>query len=328
MTLTVGIVGGGPWGISLARAVARTGTEVTHFTRRDTKKTQLIHHTTSYAEVAKAKLIILAVPSNVAREVLRGLGDHLDGSHLVVHGIRGLAPLEFEASDTPPPSSRSGGAHAKPADPLPTISDIVREETPVRRLGALGGPVQADELHHGTASALVVGSHYQEVTSAVVKAFSGPWLRVYPTHDLRGVELASAMVGCMSVGVGFAKAAGAGPGLLAVLISRAVHDAGRIAAVAGAEEPTIYGLPGYGDLLASIALDRRPEVVVGRSLAQGKSLDEAIAAAELRVEAVALIPRLVAFARARGIQAPAFEGLARMLSGERGEEILGRFFQG
>ncbi len=316
MTVKVGIVGGGPWGEALARAVARSGNEVTMHTRRETKERRLIKVTQSYEEIAEAKLLVLATPSSVVTEVARALGDHLDGSHLVVHGIRGLAPI-----------TQTGGVDA--VDTLRTVSDVLREETPVRRLGALGGPVQADELHPGTASALVVGSHYPEVCAAVTTAFSGPWLRVYSTHDLRGLELASAMVGCMAVGVGYAKEGGAGPGLLAALISRAVHDAGRLAVLAGAEEPTIYGLGGYGDLLSSIALDKRPEVALGRALAQGKSIAQAIEAAQLRVEAVALIPRLVAFARARGVQAPAFDGLSRMLEGKhKPEENLGKFFHG
>lgn len=300
----VGIVGGGPWGIALSRAAARTGAKVVLHTRRDSKEGRLIHTTTDYAEIAKNRLLILAVPSTFARDVARSLGDHLDGSHLVVHGVRGLG---------------SG-------DDLSTISDILREETPVRRLGALGGPVQASELHQGKASTLVVGSHYPEVTTAVTQAFNGPWLRVYSTHDLRGLEWASAMVGCISVGVGFARAAGAGPGLVAALISRAVHDAGRIAMVAGAEEQTLYGLGGYGDLLASIALDDRPEVLLGRALGQGKSLEEAKNEAGLRVEAVELIPRVLGFAKRHGLVVPAFEGIARMLEGHSGQEILGKFF--
>ncbi len=300
----VGVIGGGPWGVALARAAARAGSQVTLMSRRAEKDGRLIQVTDSYQEIAKNRFLVVAVPSDVVRDVAHALGNHVDGAHMVVHGIRGLGRERLE-----------------------TISDIFREETPVRKLGALGGPVQVDELHTGTASAIVVGSYYPEVNAIVTKSFSGPWLRVYATSDLRGLEWASAMVGCMAVGVGFAEAAGAGPGLLAALISRAVHDAGRIAVLAGAEEPTIYGLGGYGDLLSSIRQGSRPEVVLGRALAAGKSIPEAVEEAKLRVEAVALIPRIVAFAKQKGVQAPAFEGLARMLDGERGEEILGKFFQ-
>lgn len=299
----IGVVGGGPWGVALARAAVRAGSKVTLHTRRESPDSRLIRTTTDYGEVAKHRLLILAVPTEAAAEVARALGDHLDGSHIVIHGVRGLA-----------------------YDDLSTISEIVRRETPARRLGALGGPVQADELQRGTASALMVGSPFPEVQRLVAKTLEGPWLRVYPTADLRGLEWSSALVGCLAVGLGFAQAGGAGPGLLAALISRGMYDASRIAVLAGAEEQTIYGLGGYGDLLASIALENRPEVVVGRALARGMSLEQARKEAKLRVEAVELIPRLLAFARANQLSVPAFEGLTRMLGGERGEEILGKFF--
>ncbi|MBM4358458.1 MAG: glycerol-3-phosphate dehydrogenase [Deltaproteobacteria bacterium] len=282
-------------------------------TRRAEREGRLIRTTPELSAVADRPLVVLAVPSSVIVELARSLGDHLDGAHVVVHGIRGLAHVDAVE-----------GTSATPA--LRTIADVLRVETPARRLGALGGPVQADELHHGTASALVVGSRFPEVVTAVREAMSGPWLRVFGTSDLRGVELSSAMVGCLGVGVGFAKAAGAGPGLLAALISRGVHDAGRLLAAAGGEEPTIYGLAGYGDQLASIAQDARPEVVVGRALAEGKSIEAATLEARLRVEAIGLVPQLVSFARASGLSVPTFDAIGRVLDGECGEALLGAFF--
>jgi glycerol-3-phosphate dehydrogenase (NAD(P)+) len=250
-----------------------------------------VRTTTSFAEVTRARLVVLAVPSTVVRDVVRGLGDHLDGSHFVVHGIRGLS------------------------DRLDTVADIVRSETPVRRLGALGGPVQASELTSGRPSAMVCGSHYPEVIHAVTRAFSHSSLRVYGTPDLRGLEWASALVGCLSVGVGYADQAGAGPGLLAALISRGVDEAARIAAAAGADERTMLGLGGYGDLLASIRLADRPEVVLGRALARGRSLDEGCGEAKLRVEAISLIPRIARFATEARIAAPTFDVLLSILGG-------------
>jgi glycerol-3-phosphate dehydrogenase (NAD(P)+) len=303
---TVGVIGGGPWGIALALAASRTGAEVTLFSRREHPQIndgpRLVR---DYAEVARARLLLVAVPSNAARAALRALGDHMDGSHLVIHGVRGL---EGEA--------------------LQTVSDLVREETPARRIGALGGPVQADELTRGRPSAIMCGSRYPEVHAAVVAAFQSNGLRVYTTPDLRGLEWASALVGCLAIGVGFAKQAGAGPGLLAALISRAVDDAACIAGAAGAEERTMLGLGGYGDLLASIALDSRPEVVLGQALAQGRTLDEAVAEARLRVEAITLIPKIVAFAKARKVNSGVFGALASVLEGGNPDSVVDRMFAG
>jgi glycerol-3-phosphate dehydrogenase (NAD(P)+) len=297
----VGIIGGGPWGLALARAAARGGGRVSLYTRREQDVSRsTIEPTTDLAIVARAKLLVLAVPTPAVRDVARALGEHIDGSHLVVHGIRGLS------------------------DGLETVSDILREETPARRLGALGGPVQATELTEGRPSAMVCGSHYPEVCKAVSTAFSGEWLRVYATHDLRGVEWASAMVGALAIGVGFAEAAGAGPGLLAALIVRAMDDAARLAVASGAEERTLLGLAGYGDLLASIGLRNRPEVVIGHALARGASIDEAVVEAKLRVEGIGLVPRIVDFARKRQVPAPSFEAILSVFEGSKADVVLGK----
>jgi glycerol-3-phosphate dehydrogenase (NAD(P)+) len=302
--LRVGVVGGGPWGAALALAAHRAGSEVVLFSRRSQPEVAgQVRVTGDYGEIARSQLVVIAVPSTVARPVLRALGDHLDGSHLVVHGVRGL-----------------GSEH------LETVSDIVREETPARRLGALGGPVQAEELLKGRPSAMMCGSHYPEVHAAVTSAFQHGMLRVYGTPDLRGLEWASALVGCLAIGIGFAEQAGAGPGLLAASISRGVDEAARIAAAVGAEERTMLGLGGYGDLLASIALEDRPEVLLGKALARGRSLEEAIVEARLRVEAIALIPRIVAFAKERRVSAGTFDALAEILNGASAPRIVELMF--
>lgn len=88
----------------------------------------------------------------------------------------------------------------------------------------------------------------------------------------------------------------------------------------------MLGLGGYGDLLASIALAHRPEVVIGKALARGLSLDDACAEAKLRVEAISLIPRVIAFAKEHRVKAPTFDILAEILKGARPETLIPRLF--
>ncbi len=136
--LHVGVLGGGPWGLSLARAARRAGSLTTLYSRRHTDESvAAIRVTTKLEVLAEASILILAVPSKMARPIARDLGDHLNGAHLLVHGIRGLN-----------------------GEGLMTISQILREETPVRRLGALGGPVQAEVAD--TPEALRRGLMYRE----------------------------------------------------------------------------------------------------------------------------------------------------------------------
>lgn len=312
----VGVLGGGPWGVALALAAARTGADVVLHSRREVPQGHRpLRTTTDFADLATRALVIVAVPSDVVRDVARKLGDHLSGQHLVVHGIRGLS--HEDAADPGGPNGATG---------LETVSDILRQETQVRRCGALGGPVQANELLEGRPSAMVVGSHFPEVIGAVRKHFASSKLRVIGTPDLEGLEWASALVGCLAIGVGFAREASAGPGLIAALISAAIDEAGRVMAIAGADPATMHGLGGVGDLLASIAQADRPEVVIGTLLGRGVGLEEAVREAKLRVEAIQLIPKIRAFAAEHHVPAPTFDALSDLLRGERPDVLLGRLF--
>jgi glycerol-3-phosphate dehydrogenase (NAD(P)+) len=305
---SIGVLGGGPWGLALAQAATRGPCTTYLYSRRQQDaEVPSVHWTRDLAELARCRLILVAVPSNLARTVARELGEHLDGSHVLVHGIRGLIGPE-----------------------LNTVSQIFREETPVRRLGALGGPVQADELAAGNPSAMVVAAEFPDVTAAVRDALQSDRLQLHMTRDLRGLEWASALVGCLSIGIGYVQARGSvSPGLLAALISRAVDEAATIAVAAGAEEKTFYGLGGYGDLLASMALTDRPEVVLGRELARGAKLEEARLRARLRVEAIDLVPRVAAFARSRGVSCPVLDAIGKILeSSSDAEAIVRALFRG
>jgi glycerol-3-phosphate dehydrogenase (NAD(P)+) len=302
---SVAIIGGGPWGLALAAAAARTGTPTMLHSRRThgAKLPEGVEEAKDFEAIAqRARVIVLAVPSEVLEGVAERLGEVVDGRHLIVHGIRGLG-------------HGSGD--------LESLSDVLRRATPARRMGALGGPVLAEDLFANQPSVLVCGSSYPEVNEAISAGFGSPTLRVYTTTDLRGVEWASALVGCLAIAVGYAKAVSLNAGLVAALISRGVEEAARIAAAAGGEERTLLGLAGYGDLLASIAQDERPEVVVGRELALGKTIEEARIAAKLRVEAVDLIPRISTWCRERGVDAPIFHAIANgVLMNGSPEEIV------
>lgn len=298
----VGVLGGGRWGVALAQAAVRAGSRAMLCTRRDDLgPPEGIELTPDMKVLAdRCTLILVATPSDVVRSVARQLGDVIDGSHYVVHGVRGLS-----------------------GEGLTPISKVIREETPCRRVGALGGPAVADDLIAGRPGLIVVASRFPEVTQAVQQSLGSPKLRVYPTHDLTGLEWASALNGALFVALGFARGIGATPALIAGFLTRGVHEAAQIGVAVEAEERTFMGLAGFGDVMAAMGQDDRPEVKLGAALAGGASIDQAREVAGLRVEAPALIPRVVAFARERKIHAPIFTALAGVLAGQLvGDEAL------
>lgn len=298
--LRIGVVGGGAFGRGIAKAAARTGHEVTLWSRRAREIDDAKVRTSSaFADLSDAELIFLAIPSHVVEPVCVELGDHLDGGHLLAHVSRGLV-----------------------GDALEPVSSVVRRLTPVRRVGALAGPLAAEALALGTPSGAIIGTHFPEVADAVREAIAGPSLRLYSTDDIVGVEVASALVGLLALAVGHAQARGVEPAALATFLTRGVVEASRLAERIGGDPKTLSGLAGYGDLLAVMAGDERPEEAVGRALAEGKSLTDATREAGAYIEGVSIAERVVAFAAREGIEVPICEAIARVLAGRPAAEVL------
>ena len=299
----VAVVGGGPWGIALARTAARAGSRVVLVSRREIEGESAAAGSLvvrpDVIAASEASLLILAVPSPHVTVFADELAPHLDGAHFVIHGVRGLVGEE-----------------------LLSVSDVFRARTPVRRLGALGGPTLVPELEAGTPSVIVVGSAFPEVVEAFRESFASRSLRVYATSDLTGLEWASAVNGAYLIALGYALVSGAGPGLVAAFTTRAVHELARVATAAGGERDTLLGLAGLGDLLAGINQTSRPEVLFGKALAAGKDVKAALAAAGQRIEAVALLPHLVAWTKRHGVRASILAAIADAVVGGKSREAL------
>jgi glycerol-3-phosphate dehydrogenase (NAD(P)+) len=281
MSLRIGVVGAGGFGRAIAQASARNGHEVLVWSRKDRELPGSIRTSTDIQDIRSCELIFLAVPARHAAKSAGQLGTVVDGRHLMVHISRGLVGAE-----------------------LKTITQIVREKTVCRRLGALAGPLLADSLAEGRPSGAILGTRFPELTRLVREALGGSGLRIYETTDVVGVELASATVGFLTVMLAYAQEVGVDPSTLAVLATRGIVEVSRIGQTLGAKESTFMGLAGLGDLIAAVAGDQRPESRLGRALAKGVDLTNAIGEAGAYVEGIEVASHLIEHARRLGLETP------------------------
>ncbi len=298
MSPPVGIGGGGAFGRALATAAARVDRSVINWSRtpRDSEHPK-ITVSSDLASLRAAELVFLAVPSLHVPGLCEELGRNLDGAHLVVHVSRGLV-----------------------GDELQTLTEVIRETTPVRRVGALAGPLVARGLTDGEPGGGIVGTLFPEVAQAVRDALGGPTLRIYDTTDVVGVEIASAFVGLVTLAMGYAKAAGFGPGTLSVLATRGMAEATRVIEARGGSARTCSGLAGFGDLLAAMAEDGRPELDLGRALAAGESIDEAAGHLGAYVEGVRIAEQILLFGGRNQVQTPLAATMAGLIDGTLNKE--------
>ena len=294
MSVNVGIVGGGGFGRGIALAAHRLGNQVVLWTRSDRMIAGTPYtNTSNYADLRGCDIIFVAVPSIHVRTVADELCEHLDGRHLLVHVSRGLV-----------------------GDDLETLTSILRSRTASRRVGALAGPLVADALAEDRPGGAIVGSHFPEVVEAVRAAIGSATLKVYTTDDVRGVEVASAMVGLLTLAAGYAQGIGVGPSALAVMCTRGIVEAQRLGVHLGAREKTFAGLAGFGDLVAATIGDDRPEMKLGRAVAKGHSLEDASRMAAANIEGVTIAKRVASYAAKRKINMPISDTIAQVLDGK------------
>ena len=302
MSAPVGIVGAGSFGRGLAAAVARGGGDAILWSRSERDLgIPRVDSTTDIERLAACELIFVSVPSMHVPTVAPLLGAQLDGRHLLVHVSRGLIGADLQ-----------------------TVSQHLANHTPARRVGCLAGPINPEVLADGAHGGGIVGTGFGDVADAVRDAIGGAEVRLYESDDIRGVEVASAMVGLLALAAGFGLEKGISPAALAVMMSRGLAEAARVGAKLGARPETFHGMAGAGDLFAALAGDERAEVRLGRAMGRRSDLKAAGEEAGAHIEGLTIARRIASYAARVGVAAPISSVMADVIEGRRAvEEALG-----
>lgn len=309
-TYSVCVVGGGSWGTTLAHLFALNGNDVLLHVRREDHAEEInrqrtnarylpgyaIHErvtaTTDLREIALASdYIVIVVPSSAIRKTAFELGNHLRGDHILLSATKGLE-----------------------ADSFKRITEILREETCCKKVGALSGPNLARELMDGQPAATVIASSYREVVSRGAHLLTSKWMRVYGSADVVGVELAGALKNILAIASGVATGLGMGDNAKGTLITRGLAEISRLGVAAGATPLTFKGLAGVGDVVATCSSPLSRNFRVGLGLAEGRALSEVLASMVEVAEGVNTTRVARAYARKLGVEMPITEALYRVLN--------------
>lgn len=193
--------------------------------------------------------------------------------------------------------------------------EICAQVAPDLKAGALSGPSFAQEVAHGQPTALVAASAHASVRHALVQAFHGPSLRVYANDDLIGVEIGGAVKNVLAIAVGLCDGLQLGLNARAALITRGLAEMTRLGLALGARSETFLGLAGVGDLVLTATGDLSRNRRVGLLLAQGQSLQQAVASLGHVAEGVYSAHTAVQRARSLGVEMPIAETVVALLDG-------------
>jgi glycerol-3-phosphate dehydrogenase (NAD(P)+) len=311
------VLGAGAWGTALATSAASQPGQPHQVSlwARDAQQVADMRH----ARVNQRYLPGIELPS--ALQLLGGDGSWPRDVDLVVvatpmAALRGM--LEQLASATAPVAWLCKGFEApRPGSDAPGLlgHEIRAEVAPRLQAGVLSGPSFAQEVARGQPSALVAASEHPVVREVLVAAFHSPTLRVYANDDIVGVEVGGAVKNVLSIATGLCDGLNLGLNARAALITRGLAEMTRLGLALGARAETFMGLSGLGDLVLTATGDLSRNRKVGQLLAQGMSLDQAVASLGHVAEGVYSARTVVQRARVLGIEMPISEAVVALLEG-------------
>lgn len=194
--------------------------------------------------------------------------------------------------------------------------EVCAQVAPGLLSGVLSGPSFAQEVARGQPTALVAASPHAAVREALVAAFHSPTLRVYANDDWIGVEVGGAVKNVLAIATGLCDGLHLGLNARAALITRGLAEMSRLGLALGARADTFMGLSGLGDLVLTATGDLSRNRQVGLRLAQGQTLDQAVASLGHVAEGVYSARTVLQRARSLGVDMPITENVVALLDGQ------------
>lgn len=313
----VGVLGAGSFGTAVANILARK-TPVLLYARspegiKDSKEgrissKQILHDnitvTHNLEEVPeKCNTLFPVVPSASFRSLMRDLSPSLRPYHIMIHGTKGLDLVEIEDTEKEKPILKR----------VFTMSEVIKQETVVVRVGCMAGPNLASELSTGHPAATVIASPFNEVIDQGKQLLRSENFQVYGNADLVGVELCGVLKNIIAIASGILAGMGLGENSRGLLVSRGLVEMIYIGKAFGGEISSFIGLAGIGDLVATTTSSNSRNFTLGSKIAEGKTLEQAIDEMEEVAEGLNTIKIVHQIAKLNGLKPVITETLYKIL---------------
>lgn len=311
MINSVGVIGSGAWGTTLALLLADKGIHTTLWEHRPQRAGEMrrrrenslflpgfsfpsaLEVTADIERAVRGKdMLLLVTPSQRMRENLRLLTPYVGKETLLISASKGIE-----------------------IGTLKRMTEIIEEELPgsQSRIAALSGPNISREVAEKKPTAAVVAACNQDVAVLARTALTGTTFRVYTASDVTGVELGGALKNIIAIGAGFNDGMGYGENAKAAFITRGLAEISRLGIAAGAHPLTFSGLAGMGDLIATCASPLSRNQQVGRRLAAGEKLSDILASTHSVAEGVYTTRAALQLAARYNVEMPIIHQLSLVL---------------
>ena len=307
MTLQrITVLGGGAWGTALALTCARAGRDVTLWefdagnaehlaTRRESRflpgvrLEDSIKVTRALAEASRSDAILLVVPAQAMRSMIKSLAQTMAASTPLIACAKGI----------------EHGSHK-------FMTEIIAECAPNATPAILSGPSFAADVARGLPTAVTLAAADGDIAQALAQAIASASFRPYHSTDVRGVEIGGAAKNVLAIAAGIVTGRGLGTSASAALTTRGFAELVRFGKAYGAKLETMTGLSGLGDLILTCSSPQSRNFSFGVALGKGEKPDSA--AHGKLAEGAFTAPVLLEMAAEKNIEMPISAAVAALLA--------------
>jgi glycerol-3-phosphate dehydrogenase (NAD(P)+) len=305
----IAVLGGGAWGTALANVTAWAGRKVTLWEydasnagelaeRRESKFLRgmriedSIAITRDLSEAAHAQAILLVVPAQAMRSVVKTLAESIAPGTPIIACAKGIEQ----------------GTHK-------FMTEVIDECAPNATPAILSGPSFAADVALGLPTAVTLAAHDEALAADLAKALASRTFRPYQSSDVRGVEIGGAAKNVLAIASGIVTGRGLGASASAALTTRGFAELVRFGRALGAKTETMMGLSGLGDLILTCSSPQSRNFTFGINLGKGYSAKDIHGKTGL-AEGAFTAPVLLEIARTRNVDMPISSAVAAVLSGQ------------
>ena len=285
----VAVIGAGSFGTALAIQLARRGSRTRLWGRNAAEmgEADRVRHNPRYladcefpmtlvatgdldAALLDAEDIVVATPSHALRATVELLKPRLIAGQGLVIACKGFEPGSGKLSHE-------------------VVAEVLAASHPY---AVVSGPTFANELGRGLPTAVIIASKNDEFAMRVAHRLNGGGFRAYTGRDVIGVELGGSAKNVIAIAAGVSDGLGFGANARSLLITRGLAEIRRLGEKMGAENETLMGLAGLGDLVLTCTDNQSRNRRMGLLLAAGKTVAEATREINQVVEGVKAAPEV------------------------------------
>ena len=318
---TIGVIGAGSFGTVIANIASANADEVLVYARSDKRienfneKKQnngydvhdnIVAIKSIEKMAAECTLLLAVVPSKSFRSMMREFSPYLDPHHIIIHCTKGIDIQlpEGESLQTISTLNR---------DQISTMSEVIKEETSVRRIGCLAGPNLSREIADGQPAGAIVASKFEEVIQHGKRALNTERFKIFSSDDLLGAEFAGILKNIFAISSGIIGGLGFGSNTRSLLITKGLHEMLHLGNKMGGQTSAFLGIAGIGDLVATCSSPLSRNYSVGQRIARGESINEIVSSVTEVAEGIRSTQIFYHYSQTENISVPITEMLYKVL---------------